>query len=320
MWLARLLGRRRGQSGRGARLVLILAALGWAALGAVQAQTLTVRFTAGVYPAGWNLVSFGGATSMTEPGIRAALVPPLYDFQPGDTTYTTTDLQHLTPGHAYWAYLSHATPFFLGAGLSSARVSVPAGQCALVGNPSGRASAQVSGASRVLVYSALLQTYLSESLLGIGRGAWACNDAAQSTVISVANAGDVVGADWPSCCAPTPYPGNGDALLVFKNDSPAPLLLAARQSDANGLVLSNGGLVAASLSGCGACPEYTDHTSCSSEAVTQSLPVPPGSYGLHLQSDDHNVPDLLATIQVQANTTYVLCYYIDANRPQQALP
>jgi hypothetical protein len=179
-----------------------------------------------------------------------------------------------------------------------------------------RASARVSGASRVYVYSAVAQSYTPETLIGIGRGAWACNDDQQSATVSVADQGDVLGAAWPDCCGPAAYVGNGKGLLVFRNDSPAPLIVALRQTNATGALLGGGALFDDIIPSCGTCPEYSSHTLCSGDAVTHSVPVPPGTYILHLQSEGSNVPDLLADITVQADTSYGLCYFIGADRPQ----
>jgi len=71
---------------------------------------------------------------------------------------------------------------------------------------------------------------------------------------------------------------------------------------------------------CDACPEYANHGSCSTAAVAYSVDADPGLYTLHIQSEDANVPDVQIGISVDANTSYGLCYFVDANRPTKNLP
>ncbi|HZU75646.1 MAG TPA: hypothetical protein VFA70_02710, partial [Dehalococcoidia bacterium] len=265
------------------------------------------------YPKGWNLVSFADSTSFTP---NAVLAGPLYTLD-ASGAYTTTDLQHVAPGVGYWAYFSDLTYFtLLPSRHSDASVTAAPGQCMLVGNPSTSASARVMGADRVLTYSSLLSSYAATTLLPIGRGAWACNDSAAPETVRVVAASEVLTLDWPGCCAPAPYAGGGQARLVFENDSPYPLTFAAPPIDAQGNQVDNGILPHGALVACGSCAEYAPgmHADCSGAAETASLTVPPGRYLLHLQSDAAGVADLQSAVDVQADTSYVICFFVTTDR------
>ena len=284
----------------------------------VHAQAGAVAGSFIVFPAGWNLISFGSSTfTLRESLLQNSL---LYTFQANDSAYEAADPQHLTPGEGYWVYLAAQHGVTLPAsGRFSTSTIIPGGQCVMVGNPSTAASARVSGATRVYVFSTLLNMYIEEPLVGIGRGAWACNDNATSTMVMVTDEGDVLTADFPACCTPRPFAGAGRALLAFRNDSPYPLLAGLRQVDAVGQFM------AVSTMACSACPEYTpaehDARGCSRYAVAgDSVALPPGQYLLHMQSDGPNVPDLQGVITLDANTSYQWCYYVSSTRPQKTLP
>jgi hypothetical protein len=287
-----------------------------------QAPLPPANFAYTVYLPGWNLISPGGQDAIDVGSLTAVLSGSLFTFQPNDASYETTNLGNVKPGFGYWANFTKTTAVALDkSSRDSYTVTVPAGQCVLVGNPSTKGSARITGAERSYVFSTAANTYVAGSLVGIGRGAWACNDT-RTSVVSVAFTVDVNGANWPDCCGPTPSDNRGQSFLVFKNDSPYPLIVGMRQMDQNGEYLDDGDLIRGKLDGCVTCPEYdpSRHTSCSGDAVTQSIDLTPGDYTLHLQADGPNVPDLQASVSVAPNTTYTLCYFVDATRPQKSLP
>jgi len=307
--------------GLGASLALIaFAALMARGAARAQAPLPPANFAYVVYLPGWNLISAAGQTDISVPSLTDALSGSLFTFQPNATNYDVVDLAHVRPGQGYWANFTKRTAVALESSVRDAyTVTVPAGQCVMVGNPSTNGSARVTGAERIYVFSTALNNYVAGSLVGIGRGAWACNDTRTSTV-SVAFTGDVLGANWPDCCNPHPINNRGAALMIFDNDSPAPIIVGARQMDANGDYLDTGDLIRGNLDACVTCPEYTTHRSCSTDAVTSSISVEPGYYTLHIQSEDRNVPDLQTSIFASADTSYDLCYFVDATRPQKNLP
>jgi hypothetical protein len=168
----------------------------------------------------------------------------------------------------------------------------------------------------VAVFSPLLNGYTAETLLGIGRGAWACNDSAADEQVAVVDECEVLAVHWPTCCGPAPYAGAGNALLVFQNDSPYPLTFAAPPVDDQGNQVDNGILVHGLLRECGTCGEYAPdtHTRCAAGAETRSVVVPPGRYLLHIQSEGADVPDLQGVIDLQSNTSYALCFFATNDR------
>lgn len=300
--------------------VVVLLVLGrphaaWAQAGGSGGPSGTVL----VYPPGWNLVSFG-----SNPGISGAVVTrlqTLYTLQANDTAYQTTVPQRLTPGIGYWAYFSQPEVI---AGIlptpatAASTTTVPAGQCVLVGNPSTAGSVRVQGANRVYTFSPQLNTYVEGALVGIGRGAWACNDGTSSTVVQVEFVGDVVAPTWPDCCAPTPYTGAGKAQVRIVNDSPYPVTLGLWQLDPRGNTSADGSYEYYYWAGCATCPEYApaQHQSCSADAALNTATVVPGRYVLHLQSEGADVADVQQTVELRANTSYTLCYFVAANRPR----
>jgi hypothetical protein len=95
--------------------------------------------------------------------------------------------------------------------------------------------------------------------------------------------------------------------------------------DAQGNAPQNATTYYAIENACGSCPEYGDEgpssSTCDSAAVEgQTFMAPAGRYLLHMQSDGRNVPDLQTVIDLQANTSYHLCYFVSATRSQQGLP
>jgi hypothetical protein len=263
-----------------------------------------------LFPPGWNLVAFA-----TTPPAMPRLVGALYTWQPNDNAYEQVTPAQAQPGLGYWAYFSGSqTVALTAAPRTSSSLLLPAGQCALVGNPSSGAAARVSDASRVYAYATGSHAYIAGGLLDLGRGGWACNDGARSARVYVTDQGDVLSADFPACCAPQPYDGGGKALLVLQNDSPYPLLAAAAQVDDSGQFVAAGATTERGVGGCRACPEYHSHDSCN-DTVSVSQDVPAGRYLLHLQSEGPNVPDLQTVVELQPNTAYYLCYWVSADRP-----
>jgi hypothetical protein len=315
-----------GTARRALVAVLLGALLGGALLwgrGAAHAQAPApaAQFAYVVMYQGWNLISPGGQNDISTDSLTSELSGALFTLQPGDKNYEQTTLDKVTPGQGYWAYFNDKTTVALDpSDIDSTTVSLAANSCVMVGNPSTRGSAQVLNADHVYEFEPAENQYITTTLISIGHGALACNDA-RSSVVSVAYVGDVITPTWPGCCSPTASNQQGQVLLVFRNDSPAPITVAFRQMDDNGGLLDPGVRLVGEIDGCNSCPEYDPAThSCAAAAVTRSFTEPPGFYHLSIQSDDPNVPDLIADVTVTANTQYSLCYFVDATRPQKSLP
>jgi hypothetical protein len=290
--------------------------------GAVRAQSSLppANFSYVSYLPGWNLISSAGDAAADAPTLVDAISGPLFTFQPDARGYATTDLGHLKPGQGYWANFTKKAAIAYGVSdLDSTTLVIPAGQCAMVGNPSTKGSARVTGAERVYSFSAALNQYVDGSLIGLGRGAWACNDTRTSTV-SVAFAGDVTQASWPDCCNPRPFPNRGMGHVIFANDSPSPFIVGLRQMQANGDYLDGGDAVRGEIDACPSCTEVSGAHQCSAGAIVLSFDMAPGSYSLHIQSEARNVADLQISISIDPDTQYSLCYFIGANRPEKNLP
>lgn len=170
------------------------------------------------------------------------------------------------------------------------------------------------------VWSPLLQSYVQQSLLGIGRGAWACNDGDAATQVSVEDQGDVLTATFPDCCRPQSYGGGGQVLLTVQNASPYPLTAGLQPIDASGATSPNATTFFAIEQACASCPEYDPSgpaaAECDQSAVeAQSFTVPAGRYLLHMQSEGPSVPDLQNVVDLQSDTAYHLCYYVSNQRP-----
>ncbi|GEM_PF-1605922 len=273
-------------------------------------------------PAGWNLLSFGNAASFSL-STTSSVSPTLYTFGPTDSDYRTTDLQHLQAGAGYWVYTPKQTVFRLTPSPeTSVGLTLPAGKCAMIGNPSVNASARVSGASRVYVYTPLTDSYTQQTLLGIGRGAWACNDTTTDQAVTITDQGDVTPIQFPACCNPQPFAGTGDAELDVVDDSPYPLIAALQQVDlATNSNLAGVAPYGGQLRGCGTCPEYdpAQHAAqgCSAAATDAgSLDLPAGLYLVHLQSEGPSVPDTQGYLNLQPNTAYKLCFFVSSTHPQ----
>jgi hypothetical protein len=313
-------------------VVLALLAAGgvWWGHGPVHAQAPAPQAQFGylVLYSGWNLVSAadGGDLSFAS-GPGGLIQDTVYGLPPGATAYTTPPLNHLQTGAGYWVNhpdQNKAGLIFDTSATDSVTVHLPANGCTLLGNPSTKGSARVMGADSVYTFSPLLNNYVAQSLVGIGEGALACNGDHDSDV-TIAYTGDVITAAWPSCCNPKPISNGGNAQLLFRNDSPSPITIAFRNMDDQGQAdEQNPEGITGQVPGCNSCPEYTvdAHSSqgCSPSATTtQPFNVPPGNYHLEILSDDANVPELISDVAVSADTSYNLCYFIDANRPSKQL-
>lgn len=281
-----------------------------------QAPAPPANFAYVVYLPGWNLIAPGGQNNIDVESLQAGFSAPLYTFQAGDAAYETSTLASVKPGFGYWAFFSRTVRIALDlSDRDSYTVTVPGGQCVMVGNPSTKGSARVRGADHVYAFSTALNGYVEETLLGIGRGGWACN-ATDTTTVSVAFEGDVLSASWPDCCAPKPMSNRGQGFLIFRNDSPAPIIVGMRQIDENGDLTEGAAPLLGTVQACDTCPEYvpSQHTSCNSAAVERSFDMPPGLYTLHIQSEAANMPDLVVSVTVDPDTQYSLCYFIPPNR------
>ncbi len=292
-------------------LVAVVAALliGLPADAVTRAQSGTVspRFSYQVYPQGWNLVAFGGATSLHD----EALGRRLFTFQGGDEDYEAADSDQITPGYGYWVYapaaiaLSADYPSFF-----TYSVPVAAGRCVMVGNPSMQASAAVRGAQSVFEFSPALNAYLQTTTIGAGRGAWACNESRGSTV--TVTAGVPLVQKFVAPIASTVSPGRVRLTLV--NISHSPVVFGIRQMDAGGNPSSDMLAYGSdTIPGCDTCPEQIDRKSAAEICITTMAArrltvLPPGAYLLHVQYEQPAVPDLIATFTAAPNTAYVACY------------
>jgi len=289
----------------------------WSAGEAVHAQAPAPRaqFAYLVLYQGWNLIAPAGNTDLS---FAATLVTALYAYPPGAAVYQQASLRSVTPGLGYWAYVADPRGGSIVLDLSSqdsATLNLPAGSCALIGNPSTKGSARVHGADRVYVYSNLLGRYLTTTLLGVGQGGLACNDSAFAEVVSIAFEGDVNALDWPVCCSPRPLNLGGKAQVVFKNDSPVPLTVAFRNMDRAGNLNNDAPeILLGAIEACRDCTAYPPgaqpRPACSDAATTYSFTVPPGSYHLVIHADAPEQPDTIADVAVQPNTVYTVCYQI----------
>jgi hypothetical protein len=129
--------------------------------------------------AGWNLISGPGGTVLT--GVSGSL----FTYQAGDTNYEVLPVSGtlLKAGQGYWLNVAQATQISLPSSVgATVKVSLPAGQYVMVGNP-GITAATVSGADTVLVYDASTSSYTSTTRLNPGQGAWALsNSGGQATI------------------------------------------------------------------------------------------------------------------------------------------
>ena len=149
-------------------VLILLLTLGVGSAKQVDGQTPPGGQTV-TYNAGWNLVAFPPGTDTTR------VQGPLYTLQPGDTAYETVQPGGNTQSCVgYWAYFPTTTRVALGAGdTASCSITVPAGQWAMLGNPSGAGGGGVSGAEAVYAYDPAggYQSRLYAQL-SPGQGAW----------------------------------------------------------------------------------------------------------------------------------------------------
>ncbi|MGI8552957.1 MAG: hypothetical protein ACR2PL_19550 [Dehalococcoidia bacterium] len=160
------------------RLLLILAlslvSLGTTGHAGAQQAGVTRHF-----PAGWNLIAM--PSLYVYPGIDV-----VYTLQPGDSNYQAIILgQGTRRGFGYWAHVTmdEDVPLTAGSDLPY-RVTAPSGQYIMVGNPSGRFPATVSGADVVYAYDPATG-YLATSSLQPGQGAWAFSSTGGPATISL---------------------------------------------------------------------------------------------------------------------------------------
>jgi hypothetical protein len=129
-------------------------------INAVGSQEIT-------FPAGWNLIgSFGGPSSIGNDG-------PLYTFQDGDTAYEViASGTELAANEGYWVYFDTSTVVTLFTVIPEmAQIALPAGAWILIAN-NGEATATVTGADLVYVYSPITGAQATTTL-DPGQGAWA---------------------------------------------------------------------------------------------------------------------------------------------------
>jgi hypothetical protein len=313
-WLGRWV-RRSGL----ALLIAIAASVGLWRGHVTRAQTPAANFAYVTYLPGWNLISFAEGGDYSGDVFQTHTGNTLYTFRPSDTNYEVTTPAKTEAGFGYWVNVSERFNIVLDiSARDSTTVNVSAGQCVIVGNPSTSGSARIKGADRSYVWSAARNQYVAETLVGVGRAAWVCEDSRAGTV-SVAYEGDVLKADWPACCqigATGGTPNRGQGLLVFHNDSPQPTIEGLRQIDVQGEPVTNGDVISGALGACASCPAYAPgtHGPCADAAPTVSASMQPGYYTLHIQSESENQADMIFELQVTPDTKYDLCYFITAGR------
>ncbi|MHB8575288.1 MAG: S8 family serine peptidase [Dehalococcoidia bacterium] len=137
-------------------------------LGQVAAAAPSNSSGAVLYHRGWNIVA-GPAGSVFSPASGS-----LYTFQPGDTSYTPSDVSSgVRAGIGYWAYFTaDATVPLAADGPQTYSVTVPAGQPVMIGNPSGSRELTISGADSVFAFDPVSNAYKPTRVLEPGQGAW----------------------------------------------------------------------------------------------------------------------------------------------------
>lgn len=158
------------------------------------------------YSAGWNVAAFPQGANLN--GVAA----PLYTLQPGNGAYQMIQPSQImnpvmntlcpTPyGLGYWAFFPAATQVTPAAGAGCQyEVRVPAGRWIMVGDPSGKAPASVSGADAVYVYS-LASGYQATTTLQPGQGAWVFSAAGAIVTVTPSTA-PLPAAGQVACTAP----------------------------------------------------------------------------------------------------------------------
>lgn len=278
------------------------------------------RFAYVTFNAGWNIVSFARGGDYSGEVIRQHSDNVLYTLRPNVAAYAVAGPATTLPGYGYWLHVSTKFQVLLDVSdIESTTLNVPAGQCALVGNPSTKGSAHVRGADRVYEFSPITNAYIATSLIGVGRGALVCNDTGGG-VVSVSYEGDAPNVPWPDCCQDAETgasPNNGEGFITFQNNLNAPLIVSARQLDAAGGALNRGDVISGFLAGCAGCNAgNTPRSGCSNIGVTVSFSLAPGAYALHLQPEQPDEKDIQFTIEIAADTRYTLC--VGASAPRAA--
>jgi hypothetical protein len=285
-----------------ALLITAVALVGVMGRHAVRAQA-PAQFAYVNFVPGWNLVSFGDGGDYSGTVIQQSTDNVLYAFRPGDSNYESFSPSDTRTGYGYWMHVTKKFNVLVDlSDTDSTRVDVSAGQCVLVGNPSTRGSARVRGADRSYEFSATNNQYIPTTLIGVGRGAWVCNDT-HSGPVSVGYEGDQFGGvSWPGCCDQGPTPNQGQGLVVFQNASSAPLIVGLRQTDANGDALTNGDGVSGAVAPSGVA------AGCSG-AASFPFSMAPGTYTLHIQFEQPDTPDILLDINIEPDHKYLFCYH-----------
>jgi hypothetical protein len=299
---------------RFAVLVLALAALLFA--GSVHRQVSAQNADLPGYvvlPAGWNLLSTATAQSLDVPSADATL----WTLQQGDGAYESLDWQSLKVGYGYWVYLRENTALRLPASTQdSYSVTIPAQQWVMVGNPSTRGSVRVHGADRSLLYSAISKQYRQDDLVPVGAGALVWSDKGATVTLSI-DPNDATPVDFNSCCRVDSGDYGGQALIDVADDTAYPLLYGIRSLAADGSfpVATANNYAYGAVSPCADCVDYTTPpATCRDGVPTRSVRVDPGSYLLRLSTDAVRVPDIILTVQLEADTHYALCRYVLAGR------
>ena len=295
-------------------LALALAAisvLGAWSHGAARALGPSANFAYVTFNPGWNIVSFAGGGDYSGDAFKQYTDNALYSLRPNATSYETDNPSDTRAGYGYWLRVNRRFQVVLDlSDRDSATLNVPAGQCAMMGNPSTKGSAHVHGAERVFEFSPITNSYIPTSLIGVGRGALVCNDTRGGTV-SIAYEADAPQVNWPTCCqrgAEGSTPNGGQGFLRFENNLNAPLIVSLRQLDPAGEPLSSGDVLSGYVAACDACTaENTQRAGCTDIGVSLTESMTPGSYTLHLQPEQPDEPDYQLNIDIAADTKYELC-------------
>jgi hypothetical protein len=157
------------------RFALLLAAASLAILLFAAGIRRPERAVAITYPAGWNLVSGPGGSTLF------GALGNLYTLQIGDRDYQTLPPDAvLRAGWSYWAYFPNGGVLQQGPDAASYATPLSALQWIMLGNPSAGATATVTGADTVLVYTPN-SGYVPATAIPPGQGAFVTG-AAQATV------------------------------------------------------------------------------------------------------------------------------------------
>jgi hypothetical protein len=134
------------------------------------------------YPAGWNIISAPGGTSVD------GTSGPMYGLPAGSASYVTVPSGgFLTAGQGYWAYFGSDTTDVVPettAGSLTMSITLPAKTWYLIGNP-GTATASVQGVDGLETWNPFTEEWNSESTLRPGQGAFAISYAGGEVTITV---------------------------------------------------------------------------------------------------------------------------------------